>query len=92
METVSNNLPAPLSRFIGRECELSEVRQRLASSRLVTLTGAGGCGKTWLALQVAADLTGLLFKDGVWFVELVALSNPPCCYRLLRWHWACLSK
>jgi predicted ATPase/class 3 adenylate cyclase len=69
-----NNLPAQLARFIGRERELSEVRALVASSRLVTLTGAGGCGKTRLGLQLAA---GLLdgSGDGVWLVELAAVSD-----------------
>jgi predicted ATPase/class 3 adenylate cyclase len=69
-----NNLPAQLATFIGRERELSEVRALVASSRLVTLTGAGGCGKTRLALQLAA---GLLdgSGDGVWLVELAAISD-----------------
>ena len=69
-----NNLPAQLATFIGRERELSEVRALLESSRLVTLTGAGGCGKTRLGLQLAA---GLLdgSGDGVWLVELAAVSD-----------------
>ena len=69
-----NNLPAQLATFIGREEELSEVRGLVASSRLVTLTGAGGCGKTRLGLQLAA---GLLdgSGDGVWLVELAAVSD-----------------
>jgi predicted ATPase/class 3 adenylate cyclase len=70
-----NNLPAQLSTFIGRDRELSEVRALLESSRMVTLTGAGGCGKTRLSLQVAAEMldgTG----DGVWLVELAAISDP----------------
>jgi predicted ATPase/DNA-binding CsgD family transcriptional regulator len=70
-----NNLPAPVSSFIGREGELAAVRALLAGSRLVTLTGAGGAGKTRLALQVAAGLldgTG----DGVWFADLAPLQRP----------------
>jgi predicted ATPase/class 3 adenylate cyclase len=69
-----NNLPAQLATFIGRDRERSEVRALLASSRLVTLTGAGGCGKTRLGLQVAA---GLLdgSGDGVWLVELAAVTD-----------------
>jgi predicted ATPase/class 3 adenylate cyclase len=70
-----NNLPAQPSTFIGRDRELAEVRALLESSRLVTLTGAGGCGKTRLSLQVAAEMldgTG----DGVWLVELAAISDP----------------
>jgi len=69
------NLPAQVSRFIGRETELTEVRALVTGSRLVTLTGAGGAGKTRLALQVAAGLldgTG----DGVWFADLAPLHDP----------------
>ncbi|HTS96692.1 MAG TPA: adenylate/guanylate cyclase domain-containing protein, partial [Streptosporangiaceae bacterium] len=69
-----NNLPAQLATFIGREQELSDVRALVDSSRLVTLTGAGGAGKTRLSLQVAA---GLLDRcgDGVWLVELAAVTD-----------------
>ena len=71
-----NNLPAQLATFVGREKELSEVRALVESSRLVTLTGAGGCGKTRLGIQLAA---GLLdgSGDGVWLVELAAVSDEP---------------
>jgi predicted ATPase/DNA-binding XRE family transcriptional regulator len=71
---LEHNLPAQLSAFIGRERELAEVRVLVDSSRLVTLTGAGGCGKTRLGLQVAAGLVGG-FGDGVWLVELAAVSD-----------------
>jgi predicted ATPase/class 3 adenylate cyclase len=70
-----NNLPAQLSTFIGRARELSEIRALVESSRMVTLTGAGGCGKTRLSLQVAADLLDGS-GDGVWLVELAALTDP----------------
>jgi len=69
-----NNLPGLPSAFVGREREVGDVRSLVGSARLVTLTGAGGCGKTRLALQAAADLldgTG----DGVWFVELAPLTE-----------------
>jgi predicted ATPase/class 3 adenylate cyclase len=69
-----NNLPAQLSAFIGREREVSEVRALVESSRLVTLTGAGGCGKTRLGLQVAAELLDGS-GDGVWLVELAAVTD-----------------
>jgi predicted ATPase/class 3 adenylate cyclase len=69
-----NNLPAQLAAFIGRGRELAEVRALLASSRLVTLTGAGGAGKTRLALQLAAELLDGS-GDGVWLVELAAFTN-----------------
>ena len=69
-----NNLPAQLAAFIGRDRELSEVRALAESSRLVTLTGAGGCGKTRLGLQLAAELLDGS-GDGVWLVELAAVSD-----------------
>jgi predicted ATPase/class 3 adenylate cyclase len=71
---LQNNLPAQLSTFIGREREVSEVRALVQSSRLVTLTGAGGAGKTRLGLQVAAELLDGS-GDGVWLVELAAVTN-----------------
>lgn len=70
-----NNLPASLATFIGRASELDEVRALVRSSRLVTLTGAGGSGKTRLALQVAADfLDGS--GEGVWLVEFAPVTDP----------------
>jgi predicted ATPase/class 3 adenylate cyclase/Tfp pilus assembly protein PilF len=71
----AHNLPIQMTRFIGRERELREVKALLAKGPLLTLAGAGGCGKTRLALQVAADLLEE-FPDGVWLVELAALSDP----------------
>ncbi len=70
-----HNLPAQLTSFIGREAELAEVTGAVQSHRLVTLTGAGGTGKTRLSLQVAAGLLDA-FPDGVWFIELASLSDP----------------
>ena len=70
-----HNLPIQLASFVGREREMQEVKAFLRSSRLVTLTGAGGAGKTRLAMQVGADRIDD-FSDGVWFVELAPLSDP----------------
>jgi predicted ATPase/DNA-binding CsgD family transcriptional regulator len=70
-----SNLPAQLTSFVGRSAELAEVKQMLKSSRLVTLTGAGGSGKTRLALQVASSLVEA-YRDGVWMVELATISEP----------------
>jgi non-specific serine/threonine protein kinase len=70
-----DNLPAPLTGFIGRERELAELLPLLASTRLLTLTGAGGCGKTRLALELAAAVRHR-FPDGVWLVDLADLSDP----------------
>jgi predicted ATPase/class 3 adenylate cyclase/Tfp pilus assembly protein PilF len=69
-----NNLPGQLAAFIGRDRELTEVAALVAGSRLVTLTGAGGAGKTRLGLQVAADLLDGS-GDGVWLVELAAVTD-----------------
>jgi predicted ATPase/DNA-binding CsgD family transcriptional regulator len=72
-----HNLPAPRTPLIGREDEAAAVRRLLLESegRLVTLVGTGGCGKTRLALWLAADLVDA-FPDGVWLVELAPLSDP----------------
>ena len=69
------NLPLQPTSFIGREREQAAVGELLAQAPLVTLVGAGGCGKTRLALQVAADLQEG-YPDGTWLVELAALSGP----------------
>ncbi|HST55496.1 MAG TPA: BTAD domain-containing putative transcriptional regulator [Solirubrobacteraceae bacterium] len=70
-----NNLPRQLTSFIGRERELAEAAALLRNSRLLTLTGAGGCGKTRLALELAGQRFGD-FSAGVWPVELAALGEP----------------
>jgi predicted ATPase len=71
----SSNLPLQLTRFIGREKEIADVKRLLSRASLLTLIGAGGCGKTRLAVQVARDLLEQ-YPDGVWLVELAALSEP----------------
>ena len=68
-------IPIPLTSFIGREQELQEVANLLSNSRLVTLTGSGGVGKTRLAIQVVAEVMKL-FPDGLWFLDLAPLSDP----------------
>ena len=68
-------LPAPLSPFIGRARERAELRDAVGAHREVTAVGPGGVGKTRLALTVAADLAGH-FADGVWFVDLVPVTDP----------------
>ena len=69
------NLPLELTSFVGRQKELAEVATQLEETRLLTLTGAGGSGKTRLALRLATTVQGR-FKDGVWWVELASLSDP----------------
>jgi predicted ATPase/DNA-binding SARP family transcriptional activator len=70
-----HNLPAQVSSFIGRERQLSELRQLVSRARVITLTGAGGVGKTRLALQFATSmLEGS--DDGPWFVDLAPLTDP----------------
>jgi len=69
------NLPAVLTSFIGRKREIAEVVQLVASSRLLTLTGAAGCGKTRLALRVAAEVNPQ-YADGVHWIELARLVDP----------------
>ncbi|WP_214107849.1 BTAD domain-containing putative transcriptional regulator [Acrocarpospora catenulata] len=70
---VRGNLPESLTELIGRERAVTEIRALLEKNRLVTLTGSGGVGKTRLALETAR---GLAYPDGVWLVELAALSGP----------------
>ncbi|MGO9071734.1 helix-turn-helix transcriptional regulator [Mycobacterium sp.] len=71
---VSQHLPVQLTSFIGRDTQITDVRRILADNRLVTLTGAGGVGKTRLAIQVAAQLADE-FSDGVWYVDLAPLTD-----------------
>src|SRR2546430_1395242 len=68
------NLPGELTSFIGRRDELATARRLLGESRLVTLTGVGGVGKTRLALRLANQLERA-FEDGIWLVDLATLSD-----------------
>ena len=69
------HLPMALTSFVGREAELTQIRELLSGNRLVTLTGAGGAGKTRLAIQIAAQMAGE-FGDGVWYVDLAPITDP----------------
>ena len=78
-----NNLPQQLTRFVGRKREMADIRDLWTHTRVVTLTGPGGIGKTRLALQIAVDSLPA-YADGVWFVELASLArsrsgSAKCC-------------
>ncbi|HZY99749.1 MAG TPA: adenylate/guanylate cyclase domain-containing protein [Candidatus Baltobacteraceae bacterium] len=73
LDAVPNNLPAQLTPLVGRDSEVAEIRALVELSRLVTLVGSGGIGKTRTALQVAAELAR---ADGAWFVDLASCEDP----------------
>src|ERR1700694_602119 len=75
LDSTPNNLPTQTTTFIGRQRELASALERLQTTRLLTLTGPGGSGKTRLALHLAADLLDL-YPDGVWLVELAPFPDP----------------
>jgi predicted ATPase/class 3 adenylate cyclase/Tfp pilus assembly protein PilF len=75
LNAVPNNLPTELTSFVGREAELSELVERLGATRMLTLTGAAGCGKTRLALQLAARTLDT-HPGGVWLVDLAPIGTP----------------
>ncbi|MGH3775149.1 MAG: LuxR C-terminal-related transcriptional regulator [Pseudonocardiaceae bacterium] len=74
LDSMPNNLPGELTTFVGRRAELVQIGDPLRRARLLTLTGSGGCGKTRLALQAAADVLDR-HPDGVWWVELARLES-----------------
>src|SRR5689334_16275125 len=71
----SHNLPAQLTSFVGRAGQMDEVRRLMLDNRLVMLTGAGGAGKTRMAVEVAGQLT-TEFNDGLWYIDLAAVADP----------------
>jgi diguanylate cyclase (GGDEF)-like protein len=72
---VRHNLPLQLTSFVGRDAELEDVRRAVHGSRMLTLTGTGGTGKTRLAVRIAGDLVRS-FRHGAWFVDLAAVRDP----------------
>ena len=75
LEVMPNNLPVQTTSFIGREKEIDEVKRLLKTTRLLTLMGMGGTGKTRLALEVGSQIIGK-YQDGVWLVELALVTDP----------------
>jgi hypothetical protein len=75
LDVLPNNLPIQLTSFVGRRGELGEVESRLTEHRILTLAGSGGCGKSRLAVQAAARLVDR-WADGVWWVDLDAVTDP----------------
>lgn len=75
LDSLPNNLPEQLTSFVGRTDELHDIGQALEGTRMLSLTGAGGCGKTRLAAQAAADALER-FPGGAWWVELAPLADP----------------
>jgi predicted ATPase/class 3 adenylate cyclase len=75
LEATPNNLPQQVTSFIGRERELGEIKELLEGTRLLTLLGMGGLGKTRLSLQIGADVLEK-YPDGVWFVDLAPIKDP----------------
>ena len=74
LEATPNNLPQQLTSFIGREHEIDDAETLLARTRLLTLSGIGGLGKTRLALQIAGNVLDR-YRDGVWFVDLAPIRD-----------------
>ena len=75
LEATPNNLPQQVTSFIGRERELADAKRLLEGTRLLTLLGMGGLGKTRLSLQIGADVLEK-YPDGVWFVDLAPIRDP----------------
>jgi predicted ATPase/transcriptional regulator with XRE-family HTH domain len=74
-DNVLNNLPLPLTSFVGRQREIVEIKDLLGKAKLVTLTGSGGCGKTRLAIEAAKRLIPS-YRDGIWLIELASITDP----------------
>ena len=85
-QQAGNNLPSQLTSLIGRETEVAEIKAELSNYRLVTLTGAGGVGKTRLAIEVGRTLLER-YPDGVWFVELAPLTDAQLIVRPSARYW-----
>ena len=82
----TQHLPPQFTSFVGRGAEIVAVRRIIGDNRLVTLTGAGGVGKTRLAVQVAGQMDGD-FRDGVWYVDLAPITDPDMVPVAVRARW-----
>src|SRR6516164_5818039 len=71
----AHNLPVQLTSFVGRGAQMTDLEKLLVDNRLVTLTGAGGAGKTRLSIEIAARIAAE-FGDGVWYVDLAPITHP----------------
>src|SRR6202043_682912 len=69
---ISQHLPVQFTSFVGREADIAQVRDLVIKNRLVTLTGAGGVGKTRMAIQAAGQIVNE-FSDGIWYVDLAPI-------------------
>ena len=85
---VPHRLPAQFTSFVGRGTQMEEVRKLLAEHRLVTLTGAGGAGKTRFAIEIASQMADE-FGDGVWYADLAPISQPDLVTVTWRERWVC---
>jgi len=72
---VSHNFPVQLTSFVGRGAQMTDLEKLLVDNRLMTLTGAGGAGKTRLAVEIAARIAAE-FREGVWYVDLAPVTHP----------------
>jgi len=75
LDTLPNNLPIQRTTFVGRDHDVTEVKELISRHRLLTLVGSGGVGKTRVALQVGADLLDH-YPDGVWFADFAPITDP----------------
>lgn len=75
LDATPHNLPTQITTFVGRVRERAELRALVSGQRLVTVVGAGGAGKTRLAVELAGDLVGA-YPDGIWFVDVATITDP----------------
>jgi len=89
--SAKGNLPRPLSAFIGRQREVDELARLLSESHLVTLTGAGGSGKTRMSIRLAHEMVEE-FSHGIWFIEFAPLVDASSIPQAVLPRSACANK